>query len=504
MLNAILLRVVLFLCARGADENSRGIEVTRRERHEKVPLLVVDDSLPPLSKKNKITRIEHVSRPRFFSFSLSCVRQKLQEMCAILNSFVLVLFERDLSSSSVFSFLFFFSLFRSHKRRKQMISSPTTAAMSRPMVVRKSSCSSAAGPRNSRLRLHPSVPPSRRGAIPRNRGTARVRTQARAQATKQKAHHAHTVDELAFLDIVTVDSLQEAPETFARWGIVRIPNLLSEAETTELLEGAKKYGVRRHAFAQESQKDRYTLWLAGDGMSEEQQKATKTMQSNVPCMERALLKKEDNSTWRAITDAFGYPNLMLGEVVTSVPGGIPQDWHFDGEGITAQISLVSIDEQNGPTEVQPRPVPRVYMTWVNRMANQMQGKQDDEILEALQELTTEIKQLYDRLTKAHEFAWSTIRPIIGNSLPAARALIEAGLTPPIVRLTADVGCLTLYDAAMIHRGGENRTDTERPILAVHINKENKEQRHMNRIEESDDAIGKKLKKGRKKKSGSSR
>ena len=63
----------------------------------------------------------------------------------------------------------------------------------------------------------------------------------------------------------------------------------------------------------------------------------------------------------------------------------------------------------------------------------------------------------DRLTKAHEFAWSTIRPIIGNSLPAARALIEAGLTPPIVRLTADVGCLTLYDAAMIHRVGENRT-----------------------------------------------
>ena len=167
------------------------------------------------------------------------------------------------------------------------------------------------------------------------------------------------------------------------------------------------------------------------------------------------------------------------QVVTSVPGGIPQDWHFDGEGITAQISLVSIDEQNGPTEVQPRPVPRVYMTWVNRMANQMQGKQDDEILEALQELTTEIKQLYDRLTKAHEFAWSTIRPIIGNSLPAARALIEAGLTPPIVRLTADVGCLTLYDAAMIHHGGkQNRYERQ---FGVHINKENKEQRHMNQL-----------------------
>ena len=81
MLNAILLRVVLFLCARGADENSRGIEVTRRERHEKVPLLVVDDSLPPLSKKNKITRIEHVSRPRFFLFSLLCCSTKITNVC---------------------------------------------------------------------------------------------------------------------------------------------------------------------------------------------------------------------------------------------------------------------------------------------------------------------------------------------------------------------------------------------------------------------------------------
>ena len=108
MLNAILLRVVLFLCARGADENSRGIEVTRRERHEKVPLLVVDDSLPPLSKKNKITRIEHVSRPRFFFYSLSCVvRQKLQ-MCAILSSFVVYYLNETFPPP--FSLFFFFFL----------------------------------------------------------------------------------------------------------------------------------------------------------------------------------------------------------------------------------------------------------------------------------------------------------------------------------------------------------------------------------------------------------
>ena len=54
MLNAILLRVVLFLCAR-ADENSRGKEVTRRERHKK-GLLVVDDSLPPPLKKKMKTK----------------------------------------------------------------------------------------------------------------------------------------------------------------------------------------------------------------------------------------------------------------------------------------------------------------------------------------------------------------------------------------------------------------------------------------------------------------
>ena len=49
MLNAILLRVVLFLCARKrkrADENSRGKEVMRRERHKSSLLFVDDDALP--------------------------------------------------------------------------------------------------------------------------------------------------------------------------------------------------------------------------------------------------------------------------------------------------------------------------------------------------------------------------------------------------------------------------------------------------------------------------
>ena len=108
MLNAILLRVVLFLCARGADENSRGIEVTRRERHEKVPLLVVDDSLPPLSKKNKITRIEHVSRPRFF-FILSLVLFDKNYKCVrFLSSFVVYYLNETFPPP--FSLFFFFFL----------------------------------------------------------------------------------------------------------------------------------------------------------------------------------------------------------------------------------------------------------------------------------------------------------------------------------------------------------------------------------------------------------
>lgn len=74
-------------------------------------------------------------------------------------------------------------------------------------------------------------------------------------------------------------------------------------------------------------------------------------------------------------------------------------------------------------------------------------------------------------------------------MEVARALIEAGLTPPMVHLTADVGQLTLYDASMIHRGGQNRSDAERPILAVHINKEKRELRHQRKQQQQQAAAG---------------
>merc|ERR1712091_600634 len=78
------------------------------------------------------------------------------------------------------------------------------------------------------------------------------------------------LDQAAFHDLVTVSSVAEAPEVFARWGIVRVPNFLSQDEVTTLLEAAKRHGVRRTAFAQDSQADRYTLWIDGDGMTAEQ------------------------------------------------------------------------------------------------------------------------------------------------------------------------------------------------------------------------------------------
>jgi hypothetical protein len=115
--------------------------------------------------------------------------------------------------------------------------------------------------------------------------------------------------------------------------------------------------------------------------------------------------------------------------------------------------------------------------------------------------------------KAHEFAWNTLRPIIGGNTTVARALIESGLTPPVVHLTAEPGTLTLYDASMIHRGGHNRSPEERPILAVHINKENKADRQKRRQQELGGAVGeimkqssgadRVMKKKKKKKGGSS-
>ena len=235
----------------------------------------------------------------------------------------------------------------------------------------------------------------------RGRGRGREVLRALGTVGVSAAVVTDTVDQVAFRELVTVDSVAEATEVFARWGIVCVRNFLSEGEVEELLQGAAKYGVRRNAFGQTSQLDRYTLWIAGDGMSEEQERdVTNAMKASVPCLNRAIFRDCEGS-WREITDKFGYPNLMLAEQVTSQPGGAPQDWHFDGEGVTAQISLVPIGGLNGPTEIQPRPSPHTYMHWANRLgANPpMPG---DETMMAMKQLTDEVKMMYDRLTKVRK------------------------------------------------------------------------------------------------------
>ena len=88
-------------------------------------------------------------------------------------------------------------------------------------------------------------------------------------------------------------------------------------------------------------------------------------------------------------------------------------------------------------------------------------------------LTAPQRPFYDMVTALHAATWAVLRPLLAEigqptSKRVARQLIEAGLTPPVVRLTADVGCLTLYDSSMVHRGGPNRGETARPILAVHM------------------------------------
>ena len=59
-------------------------------------------------------------------------------------------------------------------------------------------------------------------------------------------------------------------------------------------------------------------------MSDAQLAATKAVKEKVACIERAIFRGDDSS-WRPVCDAFGYPNLMLAEVVTSAPGGAAQD-----------------------------------------------------------------------------------------------------------------------------------------------------------------------------------
>jgi len=286
-----------------------------------------------------------------------------------------------------------------------------------------------------------------------------------------------TLDEATFLELVTVDSLSDAAATYARHGVVRLPAFLDASESAALDEAADSAGILSNAFGQSSQQDRYTRWLAGDNIAGGEDVAVEMPDA---IARRAYL---DESGWRAIAAQRGYGHLALAEVVSSLPGGREQRWHFDGEGVTAQIALVPIGLAQGPTEVAPRALPDWYVREWEAVGSAMASGAPPlqlmaEVLPKLGELAKmpPARLLHDATSALHGAAWAALRPPLQAlasvdaeaSRRLARQIVENGLTPGVVRLTADVGCLTLYDSALVHRGGRNVGATRRPILAVHL------------------------------------
>ena len=154
-------------------------------------------------------------------------------------------------------------------------------------------------------------------------------------------------------------------------------------------------------------------------------------------------------------------------------------WHLAAQGVTAQIALVPIGDAEVTTSNGVEFVDNSgFVSGISAkmaVAPSMRTRWRATRLPKLA-LAAPQRPLYDVITGLHADAWSALRPAL-NALATvdesaserlARQLIEGGLTPPVVHLTADVGCLTLYDSAMVHRGGRNTGATARPILAVHL------------------------------------
>ena len=269
---------------------------------------------------------------------------------------------------------------------------------------------------------------------------------------------------MAFLDIVTIRNSagqsaralrNDALRTFRQHGVVRIPRSVSRADAAAIVREASECSSRRrHAFGQPSIRDRFTHWLAdADG-------------SAVPDSAAALRRALDGE-WRGWAAELGAPTASLAEVVTSLPGGAPQTWHFDGHGVTLQLALCRIGLAEGPTEVRPRAFSESYVDVMTQQAADAGVAADPSLVAALARALAE-RVGYELTTAAHEAIWAAARPLLRRA--AAAEALRRGLLPPppVVRMAAGAGDLTLYDAAMQHRGGANRGETARPILAVHM------------------------------------
>ena len=132
--------------------------------------------------------------------------------------------------------------------------------------------------------------------------------------------------------------------------------------------------------------------------------------------------------------------IGLAELVVSLPGGSAQRWHYDGVGATAQVACCDITAALGPTELVPRILPPDYVHGRSRAA----------------------RGPYDLTTLFSRIGWVFLRPF------AASLIKSRTLLPATVRLCGAAGDVVVYDAAMFHRGGANRADAARPILAIHV------------------------------------
>ena len=275
-----------------------------------------------------------------------------------------------------------------------------------------------------------------------------------------------SVAETAFLEMVTVRPqpgmgsarvAREATRLFRQHGVARVPTLTA-SEVAVLMEDIELQRRPRNAFGQLSQRDRYTVWIAGTSAElsngDEHEPGGSVL--------RRVIGGDLAKVWRRCVASLGAPHLGLAEVVTSMPGGRAQAWHQDGAGVTLQIALCHISLAQGPTELRPRAF--VSENLVARCAHAWRPwRSVAAVLHRLQ------RPLYKRTSAIHASIWDELA---GRGITPSQAMcgMRLGLLPPppLVRLTADAGMLVMYDAAMRHRGGMNHGEYARPVLAIHM------------------------------------
>ena len=251
-------------------------------------------------------------------------------------------------------------------------------------------------------------------------------------------------EEVAFLDAITCDArdLRQAETLYEKYGVVRLRKAAANADL--LARQATSAGVVADAFGQKRREDRYTIHLRGDARkwqgdgtdSTDDSAGDGRLEHLAPAVADWL---DEPRPWRRVC---GDSESVIGlaELVVSLPGGSAQRWHYDGVGATAQVACCDISVKLGPTELVPRILPPAYVHGRSRAA----------------------RAPYDLTTLFSRISWVFLRPF-ATSLIRSRTLL-----PATVRLCGAAGDVVVYDAAMFHRGGANRADVARPILAIHV------------------------------------